>query len=54
MIIPNKTSHKYNTAVQFECKQGFSLKGPQKATCQQNASFLFIGGKQPECEGNAK
>lgn len=54
MIKPNKTSHKYNTTVQFECKQGFSLKGPQQATCQQNASFLFIGGTQPECEGNAK
>nr|XP_034311973.1 uncharacterized protein LOC105322541 isoform X3 [Crassostrea gigas] len=50
MIKPNKTSHKYNTTVQFECKQGFSLKGPQQATCQQNASFLFIGGTQPECE----
>nr|XP_034316262.1 uncharacterized protein LOC117685819 isoform X3 [Crassostrea gigas] len=50
IIMPNKTSHKYNSTIQFECKRDFRLKGPQKATCQQNTSFLFFGGTQPECE----
>lgn len=53
MIIPNKTDHEYNSTIMFECTESLSLKGSQKATCQQNASFRFIDGVQPECEGNA-
>lgn len=53
MIIPNKTDHENNSTIMFECTERLSLKGSQKATCQQNASFRFIDGIQPDCEGNA-
>lgn len=52
IIQPNETDHKYNKTIKIKCKQGFSLKGSQKATCHQNASFYFIDGT-PLCEGNA-